>query len=487
MAYRKNYKRGKGKGKFGDAGSERKPAVKGSLLPALPILPSRRYIQVDPAKAEDLSPGSALLRAHIMIVPPKDYDEANMTKAVVEWYARLRAMNAGAINYSPEYLASYVYAVRTVRALFVQACVAWQATHVKLMDYSDYPYAAHQLCGCSDYVGAAGSLADDYNRMKIIAQDIDLLPVIPIELYDRDVEILGTVVKESRSGRSSYIAPILDRVATPIWNGEVWTVNTGSYGVSATRLSDLLAGAVSRLKDLNANKVFAILRGDIMKAFGSMAYKPTMKAFLDGGLRIADDDKYRSMYHNGTLFGTTGSSVVVNAPSGTTNPEFNCTISTPVKIPMLTDLWEGDIATITPESFDWATRLAPFVRVQGDNFAIYSRGHVMTDIDALVALAPDTSATAETFRSLIGWSQNDSIQSTALRAAAKLGTWCTLAGALLPKILIYYQSNMQYMTWAKDNPFSINMADYKTDIEAYIRASLNVTPPVYSKTMRENV
>lgn len=242
------------------------------------------------ASVNDMQIGSNKLRTNTgiqfrtLIGCPSDANGSFM-KMMNQMYAEIREKNAGAANYTPRILSAYVHELMTLRALYAYACRALAATRSSQAGNGDSPYYLAGVATPYDYSEMSQNLANFANALRLIGKDMSTLPIPAISMFEREQFLYGRIFADSKTSKAAMMAFVPKVYVTRINISEGGSFD---YGVVQHNMpnsfSNLIKEMQAILAKLCSNPTIAILRGDLIKAYGYSG--ADMSSMVDAPLTV---------------------------------------------------------------------------------------------------------------------------------------------------------------------------------------------------------
>lgn len=246
------------------------------------------------------------IRFRTLIGCPSDTNGSFM-KMMNQMYAEIREKNSGAANYTPRILGAYIHDVMTLRALYISACRTLAAVRSSQPGSADSPYYLTAVTTRYGYKPIASEIANFSNALRLIGKDMSVLPVPTIAMFDREEFLYGRVFADSQNGKAAMMAFVPQTFVTRV---NVKEDGSYDYGVvqhnidtDLLNFSDLIAYMQTMLLNISANSTIAILRGDLIKAYGYIGVD--MSQYVDKPLTVEYNRTVLSQIENMNILHTT--------------------------------------------------------------------------------------------------------------------------------------------------------------------------------------
>lgn len=358
----------------------------------------------------------------VALTPPLDSSNSGFRKAA-ELYAEIREANSGAANYTPQDLYAYAMNVITLRSLCIHAAKVMQAARASGPLYKESPYIFTAVCGIKSNFSLVSGYASTYNRLSLVFKDIEALPIPPLAIMDRNEFLLGNMFQDSETTRPALFTFVPDQYITLAVNGTTFdtTINT----LASADITSIFTAINQLYWNITTNQVNAIIRGDMIKAFGTAAMRRDLVARLGMPLPIGYSKDVADQIMNATVIGNgnidnayilSGEAYVSSAYNATQswgNIELGAaTTRRPINFHGVEAPRDGNLLAIT--------RLLLQADVDGSTVYIRSgSGVVLLDFKYITDVTT-TSLTVASVGSLLD-ATHSTVQSTATDAYQKLG------------------------------------------------------------------
>lgn len=254
------------------------------------------------ASVNDMQIGDYALRTNTgiqfrtLIGCPSDANGSFM-KMMNQMYAEIREKNAGAANYSPRILGAYVHELMTLRSLYIYACRALAATRSSQTGNGDSPYYLAGVATPFTYSDMSSNLANYANALRLIGKDMSALPIPAVSMFEREEFLYSRIFADSKTSKATMMAFVPKVYVTRI---NIDEGGTYSYGIVQNNMPATFATLITvmqaMLAKISSNPTIAILRGDLIKAYGYSGVD--MSAKVDAPLTVEYNPTVLSQIEN---------------------------------------------------------------------------------------------------------------------------------------------------------------------------------------------
>lgn len=235
-----------------------------------------------------------------VIAPPIDEYNSFASK-VAEFYALLRRSNSGASNYTPEQLMAYILNVYSMRAIAHTAVRGLRATRATGPLFKDSPEIFSATVGHM-YSLESAAYADNFNDLALLLKDMESLPIVDMAIFDRAELMFSTIFQDSETTRPA----LFSIVPTQAYSYEATSsglVATEIYLRGLVTIANLISKAKALYTQITSDSIATIIRGDIIKAFGSNAFKTNLVSSLNEPIQISYNADLLSQIENAAMIG----------------------------------------------------------------------------------------------------------------------------------------------------------------------------------------
>lgn len=213
-------------------------------------------------------------------------------------YAEIRERNSGASNYTPLRLAAYIHDMCTIRAMYIHMCRALSAARSAQVGNVDSPYYLINTVWKGNADDLINNLATYADQLQIIGKDLETLPIPYVSMLERQAKLYGTVFADSQSSKATFYAFVPERLIQCVGASTSFT----SWIDNGKTMAEWIAQLKTMISNLTYPSDIAVMRGDIIKAYG---YQPVdFTGFVSAPLRIEYDDDFMSQVENMNYLGS---------------------------------------------------------------------------------------------------------------------------------------------------------------------------------------
>ena len=200
-------------------------------------------------------------------------------QAIQYLYSTIRSANSGSINYSMYDVERYVLDVRNIHAMYCYLRRAYASLNNMNLYDATIPRALLYAMGLNydDFVSNAANLKEWSNKLSL--QISTLLP-LNIDLINRTRWMFSNIFNDSNDIKGSkyifklnYVTPFYD-TTTPTITPKSFTYQGISFN-SLTTYAQVYKFVNDYINNCINNDIYAVIAGDILKAFGASAIYPS--------------------------------------------------------------------------------------------------------------------------------------------------------------------------------------------------------------------